>query len=362
MSLLLLLINFTLPGITYQGDRIFYYDAHSLALGGISIISEHGDNPAATGLVHDLAIFSSAAFISNNEKRGLRVYDSYGNNMGISTISNNSSTEFGLGASSLVIPVKILRIGFRYLPLWDFGYAYRFEYRDDFYQITQIVEDVYSGSVYSVSPILAVNYKFLSLGFEERFIFGKRSRDYHLTFPNADDSLFQTEAEFDGTTSRFGIVFEPNIHFRFAYAFGLNYTLRSSATEDSMHYPNCHSFAALYQPAGRIPTKFLCGIDYENWSDAIFIYRVGIEHTILARYALRYGFCIFPDYNDASIWTTALSFGLGINNQDYYLDFGFAYGKRDYSSLDFSAIELDQGNLEFNESTSHFLLSGGFSF
>ena len=362
MNLLILLISFTLPGITYQGDRIFYYDAHSLALGGLAIISEHGENPATTGLVNKILIFSSAAFISNNEKRGLRVYDSYGNNMGISTISNNSSTNFGLGASSLVIPIKYFRMGFRYLPLWDFSYAYRFEYRDDFYQITQIVEDIYSGSVYSLSPILGLTYKSFSLGFEERFIFGKKSRDYRMITPNADDSLIQSEAKFDGTTTRLGIIFKPNIHFRFAYAFNPDYVLKSSETGDTLRYSECHSFAMFYQPPGRIPTKFLCGVDYENWTEAIFVYRFGVEHTILARYALRYGFCIFPDYSEGSIWTTALTFGLGINNEDYYLDFGFAYGKRDYSSLDFAAIELDQGNLEFNESTSHFLVSGGFTF
>ena len=86
--LLLFLFGLTLPGVSSQGDRIFYRDARSLSLGGVSIVLEIPDNPASMGMVNEKSVFVSGMLVTQNERRGLRVYDSYGNNIGITYLRN----------------------------------------------------------------------------------------------------------------------------------------------------------------------------------------------------------------------------------------------------------------------------------
>ena len=49
--LLFFILNLTLPGVSAQGDRIYYSDARSLSLGGASVVLEGAYNPAAMGMV-----------------------------------------------------------------------------------------------------------------------------------------------------------------------------------------------------------------------------------------------------------------------------------------------------------------------
>ena len=359
--LILLIINFSLPGALNQGDRVFYFSARSLGIGGISDVLENGDNPAGSGLIRENFFFASAALASSNEKRGLRVYDSYGNNMGISTLSNNTSTNYNFAACALVIPLKSLRLGFKYRPIWDFNYFYRKEYRDDFYQITKIVEHKHTGDVHSVAPTIGFNYRFLNIGIEEKFLFGRNNREDKVIIPGTSDSISQSEMELSGTTMKLGAIMSPNLHFCLSYSYSLSYTLENEDGED-LKYPVAHSFGFMYQPAGRVPTKFLGEVAYENWTEPIIIYKFGMEHYILNNFTMRYGFCYFPDYEQRQIWTTVLTFGLGLKTGQSFFDLGFAYGKRDYSNSDFGGLDEELENLRFDESTSHFVLSGGFTF
>lgn len=359
--LLLFILNFTLPGVINQGDRIFYYDARSLALGGVASILKYGNNPACVGLIDEVSIFISGALINCNEKRGLRVYDSYGNNIGISTVSNNTLVNTDLAGSSIVLPVRDIKIGIRYSPLWDFNYYFRREYRDDFYQITKIAENRCNGNVYSLSPFVGFSYKSINIGVEENFIYGDRTEETKVIVPNASDTVTQHENRFSGNTTKFGIIIYPNVHFRLSYGYSLRYTIKDGEDDVRLQYADNHTFGFLYQPPGRVPTKFLCEINYEKWSEPVFIYKFGVEHTILGRCAMRYGFCVFPDYDQTAIWTTVLSVGFGVNTKRYHFDIGYGYGKRDYSSTNYNGLGVDE-NLKFDESTNNFLVSIGFTF
>jgi len=359
--LLLFIINFTLPGVINQGDRIFYTDARSLGLGGITVVLENGDNPGSSGLVNRISLMSSGAVSSFNEKRGLRVYDSYGNNIGISTLSNNTFVDVSLATSSIIIPFKFLRIGLKHQPVWHFNYSYRYVQRDDFYQITKTIDDDYTGIIYALVPVLGFTYKFINIGIEERFFYGKNSRTYRVIFPTAPDSSISSEAQYNGSTTKIGAILVPSIHFRVSYFYTFKYTLESDNTGD-FSYPDVHSFGLFYQPPGRIPTRFMCEFNYENWNEPLFIYRFGVEHTILNSYALRYGFCLFPDYKQTAVWSTILTFGMGMKTDRFFIDLGFGYGKRDYLHSDFSGLDVGDYNLKFDETSGHFVFSSGITF
>lgn len=355
MVLLLLLISLTLPGAVNQGDRIFYFDARSLALGGVSTILENGDNPASLGFINEPLLSFSGLMVNAIEKRGLRVYDSYGNNIGIATVSNNISVHTTLGANVIVFPFKFLRLGIKYYPLWDFNYYYYYEYRDDFYQITKIVEDSYDGNIHTISPVLGLTYRFINFGIEQDFLLGKKNSESKVIIPNEADSIKQNEFYYSGKRMKLGLMIATALHLRLSYNFSNEYILESKTGEDLI-YPYSHSVGFLYQPPALVPTKFVVQVEYETWQEPIFIYKFGVEHTILTKYALRYGFSIYPDYTESAIWTTVLTFGFGLQSGRYNVDVGFSYDKRDYFSSDFSNLKAAE-NLNFNESTKHLLLS-----
>jgi hypothetical protein len=360
LNLILLIFNLTLPGVNQQGDRIFYFDARSLALGGVSDVLENGDNPAAIGMARDLMFFTTAEMITGNERRGLRVYDSYGNNIGISTISNNTFSDVTFSTSSIIFPlIEFLHVGIKYYPLWDFYYFYHYDYRDDFYQITKIVEDNYNGNVYSFAPVIAFHYKFLNVGIQENFFFGKKTEEHKLIIPETADSITENETKYGGKTTKLGLLISPDIHLRLSYACSFKYKLDSEGSEN-LFYPQSHSFGFFYQPPSRIPTKFVAEVMYEKWDEPILIYKFGFEHSILRHWDLRYGFCTFPNYCQTSIWTTVLTLGFGRKTERYYFDLGFGYGKRDYLSSEFGGLGCEQ-NFNFDECLGHFLLSGGIS-
>lgn len=353
------LINYTLPGVNEQGDRIYYTGANSLGLGGVSVIFENGDNPAGTGLNDKITLYLNGLIYSGIEKRGLRVYDSYGNNVGVSTIANNHINNVAPGLMALTLPLKFLRLGLRYQPLWDFNYLYYYEYRDDFYQITEIVKDHYNGGVSSAAPIISVSSHFLKIGVEEDFLYGKIEREFKRLFPEGRDSIVNIAHHLDGRRIKWGLLLTPFINLTLGYSYADRYKLKSDS--GSFIYPGSHTTGIAFQPPNRIPTKFLIEIGYEKWDRPIYVYKFGIEHTIIFKHKLRYGFCLFPDYREPSIWTTNLTLGFGTNIKNYCFDIGFGYGKRNYANTDFGGLDISEKYL-FDETLCHLLFSLGLSF
>ena len=365
--LLLFLFGLTLPGVSSQGDRVFYYDARSLSLGGVSIVLEVPDNPASMGMLGEKSVFVSGRLATQNERRGLRVYDSYGNNIGISTVTNNTATFPSLGTSGIVFPFKMLRLGLLYAPVWDYNYNYRYEQRDDFYQIVRIDEHSHRGYVHSISPMFSFQYKFINLGVSYGFLIGKWSIEEKVMIPQAEDTIETQETNFSGNIARVGFVLAPGFNFRLAYTYQHEYELE----DVGFSYPATHSLGIMYQPPGRIPTKFVAQVDLETWGPdtldfilddrSIFVYKIGVEHMILGRYALRYGFCVFPDYVQPAIWTTNLTLGFGLSAGMFTLDLGYGYGKRDFLNSDFDSFDVGT-NYKFDETNHQLLISAGFRF
>lgn len=355
--LILLIVNLTLPGISSQGDRIFFHDARSLALGGVSIVLEHPSNPATMGFIDDRRLFASGWVTIQNERRGLRVYDSFGNNIGIRTVTNNTSTNVSGGPSTFVIPFKMLRFGLQYTPVWDYNYYYRYEQRDDFYQLVRTDEQSHQGYAQAFSPLLCFRYKFINVGVEYGILRGTWSRENRVIIPGLEDSVAGEETQFDGSKAKVGFVVMPSLNFRVGYTYQVPYDLH----DIEFSYPDVHALAIMYQPPGRIPTKFVGQIELEMWDERMLIYKVGVEHMIMGRYVLRYGFCIFPDYEQRAIWTTNLTLGFGASVGRYFFDIGYGYGKRDYLNSDFPTFDVGT-NYKFDETTHNLLISTGISF
>jgi hypothetical protein len=365
--LLFFILNLTLPGVSAQGDRIYYSDARSLSLGGASVVLEGAYNPAAMGMVNDRMLQASGCYVIGNERRGLRVYDSYGNNIGIATKANNTSTTARPGPIALIFPFKMLRLGLSYENVWDFRYYYRYEQRDDFYQLVRIDETDDNGYLWAFAPKMSISYSSFSLGLEYGIVSGKWHQEDRIVIPQAADSIEIQETEFSGNKIKVGIAFVPNLHFRISYLYQRKYVV----DDIGFAYPDVHSLGIMYQPPGRIPTKFLAQVDVEMWdpgevsalvdSQPLFTYRIGVEHTIISRYALRYGFCIFPDYIQRAVWTTNLTLGFGVQAGRFTFDVGYAYGKRDYMNSDFQTFDVGT-NYKFDETTHNILLTAGVSF
>ncbi|MGB9721348.1 MAG: hypothetical protein ACPL28_07730 [bacterium] len=355
--LILFLINFTLPGVLDRGDRIFYYDARSLGLGGNITVLENSINPASCGLTEKVQFIISGFLFSGTEKRGLRVYDSYGNNIGTSTISVNRTTEPDFTPAGLVMPLKFFRFGLKYYRVQDFNYLYHYDYRDDFYQIVKTVDNTYSGSLNSIAPFLGISYKGISIGLEQAFIYGAIVEELKTLFPEGEDSITNISYNLSGDNTKLGFMFAPSINFAFAYYYCDK--LLVSDNDNSLNYPASHNFGILYQPPHRVPTKFVAEIDYELWNKPILVYKFGVEHTVLYNYFLRYGFCIFPDYNEPAIWTTNLTLGFGGQLRNYFFDLGYAFGKRDYANTDFGGLGIEKKYI-FDETQNYFIFSFGF--
>lgn len=308
-------------------------------------------------LVDRIMLFVSGWVVVQNERRGLRVYDSFGNNIGISTLSNNTYANTSAGPGAVVIPWKMLRIGLQYAPIWDYNYNYYYEHRDDFYQITRIEEQSYDGYAHAISPMLSFTYKVFSIGFAGAFLTGTLRSEEKVIIPQIADTVYQEEIDFSGNKARIGLSIFPSLNFRIAYTYQHEYEL----DDVDFIYPAIHSLAIMYRPPGKIPTKFMGQVDLEMWDESILLYKFGVEHMILGRYALRYGFCIFPDYEQPAIWTTNLTVGFGIISEKYLLDIGYGYGKRDYQNSDFDAFDVGN-NYKFDETTNQFLISVGVYF
>ncbi len=355
-SIFYLLVNFTLPGVNSQGDRVYYGGANSLGLGGISVVLENGDNPAGIGLSERISFYSSGLLYSGVEKRGLRVYDSYGNNIGVSTVVNNHIRSISPGPVVLIFPLKSLRFGVRYHILWDFTYFYYFEYRDDFYQITKIIRDDYNGGISSVAPIISLSNRYLKAGIEECLLYGKISKEFKILFPGGSDSITHKEYSLTGRQTKCGLILTPFINLSLGYSYARRHKLKGYS--ETLVYPESHTAGISYQPPGRIPTKFLAEIRYERWDKPIYIYKFGIEHTIIYKHKLRYGFCLFPDYNIPAVWMTNLTIGFGTSVKNFTFDIGLGYGKRDYANTDFGGLNLSEKYI-FDETLCPLVFSVG---
>ncbi len=358
--IIIYLFYLTLPGVNSQGDRFYYTDAPSLSLGGVTSVLKTGSNPACLGLIDRLYVSITPAFTLTNERRGLRVYDSYGNNMGISTITNSTHASIDLAAGLAVFPLKGLRIGFQYSPMWDFDYYFRREYRDDFYQLTKTEIHEYDGSIYSLAPVVCFSCRLFSVGIKEHFILGKTHSNITITGPNLPDSVNVQENTCEGKATSVGILVFANQHFALAYVYLTKHTLKEKENSPSFDYPATHTIGCYYQPAARIPTRFFGEFSRETWLTSINIYKAGIEHKFASKYAIRYGFCVFPNYEQTAVWTTVLSIGFGLQIERLHFNLGYSYAKRDYTSSDFDRLN-NLSNLQFDESTSTILMSLGFT-
>lgn len=361
LQLIIYFAGLTLPGAYSQGDQIFYHDARSLSLGGVSITLENTANPASMAFFDQRTVRLSGQLTVQNEARGLRVYDSFGNNLGIATVANNTGTYLSPGACSFVFPLSIVRMGLEYAPVWDYNYSYREEHRDDFYQIVRIDELQHRGYAHAIAPMVAVNYSFVSVGIENAFLLGDRTVEATVIIPQVADTVSSEETTFDGSRIKLGLSVIPSMNFRFAYTYQHHYEL----TDIYYEYPEKHIIGIMYQPPGRIPTKLLAQVEAEMWEgirdNNIFIYKIGVEHMILRKYNLRYGFCVFPDYNQSVIWTTNLTLGFGFYAGAYSFDIGYCYGKRDYLVADFSYLDFTE-NYKLDETTHHLVISTGIQF
>jgi hypothetical protein len=358
MSILLALF-LTLPGVNNLGDRIIYTDARSLSLGGISSVINSGKNPASFGFINRISGSITPSYTRTNEHRGLRVYDSYGNNIGISTIANSTGSNIGIAAGSVVIPIKSFRVGFQYSPLWAFNYYYRREYRDDFFQLFRIETHEYTGSIYSLAPALSFSYKFFIIGIKEDFIQGKKDALITVVEPYQPDSVIRQSGCYEGRATRAGIIILADRHLALAYSYLTEHTVDCEGTSIELNYPASHTIGCFYQPAARIPTRFYGEYCREVWPTAINIYKIGIEHIIVQDYSIRYGFCVFPDYAQDAVWTTILSIGGGYRTKRLHFDIAYSDNRRDYSNNDFTGLE-NLGNIQIDESSSIFLISLSF--
>jgi hypothetical protein len=202
---LFLILFLSLPGVNNLGDRIYYTDGRSLSLGGISSLTSSGNNPACLCLIDRISLSITPSYARMSEHRGLRVYDSYGNNIGVSTISKITDGNIGIAAGSALIPIKGFRVGFQYSPLWTFDYYYRREYRDDFFQLFKVETHEYTGSLYSLAPALSFAYKFLSIGIREDFIQGKKDALITIVEPDLPDSVIQLNNSYEGKLTRLAL-------------------------------------------------------------------------------------------------------------------------------------------------------------
>ncbi|MBN2621172.1 hypothetical protein JXB22_08800 [candidate division WOR-3 bacterium] len=354
--MLLMIVHLTLPGVMNQGDRVLCHDARSCALGNAMLVLEHSPNPSAMGLLEDMSVSISGAIISANEKRGLRVYDSYGNNIGISTITNTTFTNVLPCACTFVFPLQFIRTGFQFAPVRDYTYSFHREYRDDFYQVTKVVDQEYSGRTYAISPMIAVTHSWLNIGVAQRFMYGRREFREMIIFPDAPDSAVTDEHDLNGMNTRCGVLIAPDMHFRVSYMYAFAYVLECDDPLQHDSFPAQHNLGFMYQPPGRIPTRFFGEVACETYDDPVFVYKIGVEHTLQTSYALRYGFCLYPDHVQPAVWTTVLTVGCGIHQPHFSADMGYAYGKRDYTSANYNGLGETE-NLVFDESLNTFLLS-----
>src|SRR4030042_1025476 len=190
MILLLWIISFTFPGSIYSGDRIFYYDARSMASGGASVVNANGVNPA---------VFPENRFRVNfiynpvftSEKRGLRVYDSYGNNMGISTIDENVTSTDQYCGSLAIMPLNSFYLGCRFVPAWNFSYNYRHESRACFYQLQSIEEITNQGAIDDLEPMIGLAIGRISIGVSYIIQYGNIHYRYSLITNSGADSIME---------------------------------------------------------------------------------------------------------------------------------------------------------------------------
>uniref|UniRef100_A0A7V0Z651 Uncharacterized protein n=1 Tax=candidate division WOR-3 bacterium TaxID=2052148 RepID=A0A7V0Z651_UNCW3 len=355
--LLFFIVNFTLPGVSYQGDPVFYYDARSLGLGGNGTVIENTFNPATICLSEKIQLKLSGFLYEGTEKRGLRVYDSYGNNIGISTFSVCQTSFLDLGPASLVVPIKILRFGLKNYRMYDFSYYFHHTYRDYFYQIIKTVDNTYDGALNSLAPMLGISYKGVNIGLENDFMYGSIKSELKTFYPSAEDSIKSNKKNLSGNGFKAGIIYAPSIYVRVAYFFENKFEV--SVENEKIEYPVCHNAGFYYQPPYHIPTKFVIEFNYRSWDKPIYCYKFGVEHTVLYNYSLRYGFSLYPDYNQPAVWTTNITLGLGGQFKNYDFDVGLSFGKRDYANTDFGGLGIEEKYI-FDETNIHYILSFGF--
>jgi len=121
------------------------------------------------------------------------------------------------------------------------------------------------------------------------------------------------------------------------YAVAITTYYYSSKSKGSMDFPKTIALGFNYVWGGAVAASLYFDIVKTFWSDVDLTYKdrisfhVGIENDLSSRLQLRYGMALIPSYEKSYVERAFLTAGFGYYlSSSLKLDFGFAYGRRDY--------------------------------
>ncbi len=362
-----------IPVSDWRGEEVTWYDARALARCGAAGIdigpAAVFSNPAGLAFLRRPVVQVSYGMRLAAEQRTRVVYDQFENSLGELAYADNVYSNGIPGPMAAAYPRGIFSAGAALGAMRDFNYTYLRAYRDDFY--VKVGEDRVSqtGMLYMVGLGAAVRpLDWLATGLRGAYMFGsRRLESWHAM--GADTAYLADEGRPTGVLLGAGLV--TNLLSRLLVGVDLQSGYRLKNWRDSAgtltlvpsvcegRYPWSARLGVSYRVAGPLPGTVSAEARYSTWHDLdsnlsnVLAARAGVEHRMLTKVRLRYGFGVEPMPDDPAIQVASFGLGTGIDAGQFRIDLGLRLSRRVFGPTGFWP-ELSETDVRVYESRNHF--------
>ncbi len=288
------------------------------------------------------AVFAGLGSGMLSEKRTRLVYDQFENTIGEAAYADNISWSRYFGPFAAVYQWRWFGFGAGLARVRDFSYQYLKEYLDDFY--VKIGEDRVEQSGGIWSGVFGVGYSpvsWLEIGAGGRYLYGQRRLEQiHIRVPETSAVSLTTSFRGVGWQAGAGFVSRAGWKVDACYLSAVRFGGGDSASLRKL--PWCAGIAAELNVPGALPAKMFAEAKLSGWSGVdsgfrnVLSVRTGIEHRLLNRVRMSYGFGVAPLFSDPAVHRLLGQFGLGFDVNRLRLDFNLQASREELDAEDFA--------------------------
>ncbi|MCX7732802.1 MAG: hypothetical protein N2248_06535 [candidate division WOR-3 bacterium] len=288
------------------------------------------------------AVFAGLGSSMLSEERTRLVYDQFENTIGEAAYADNISWSLHFGPFAGVYRWRGFGFGAGLTQVRDFSYQYLKEYLDDFY--VKIGEDRVEQSGGIWTGALAVGYSpvsWLEIGAGGRYLYGQRRLELvHIRVP--ETSAVSLKSSIRGAGWQAGAGFVSRAGWRVDACYQSAIRSGSGDSDTIRKLPWCAGIAAELNVPGVLPARMLAEAKLSGWSEVdsgfrnVLSVRAGIEHRLLNRVRMSYGFGVDPLFSNSAVHRLLGRFGLGFDISRLRLDFNLQASREELDAGDFA--------------------------
>ena len=359
-TILLVFVSFVLFGgiaeATNYGNFNFVLDASMNGVGDVWVVSTA--NPGY--FLQNAQVLVVGSLLMPTERRSKRVFDSFDNTVGNTTVADNTYFLAGPYTFSFRIPKNMLQIGFDFFPILAGKYSYENTERDEFYRVILTENETVDLNGFSFTPNIGFKYKWIGIGGGVRIIRGNDVYNYE-HYTDTDTTINHSNYSIKGNGYYGGLTLSPIKNLTIGFVYGTAIKISKDTVAD-INYPEQYAFGIDYFFPGPLPAKIYFQLSYIPWSvltkdgvkenlDNVESFHFGVEHLLTSNILIRLGYMYSNIYANSSLTRGTYTFGLGYRAGLNELGFGF-----NFSGLSYKGDELNLGtglnDLYFDETST----------